>query len=119
MNINYESVVDSRGFTYINEYTISPVDRAQISFKHNSTIRKEENSPGWKIHISIQDENDEAIRVAFNRIVLVMIKHGVAMAKFLKTTCLVTSAPALEPLKRSDFRQGRVKNLFLNRSLRW
>ncbi len=87
MNIDYESIVGSDRATEVGQYVISPVDNTQISVKHCSILGKEEESAGWKIHISIDDQNDENIRVTFNRVVPIMMRYSLGMAKFLKTTC--------------------------------
>ncbi len=87
MNITYEQVLTAKKITEAGEYVISPVDSTQISVKHQSAIDHESESPGWKIHISIDDHNDN-IKEAFNRLLPIMIKHNLGMAKFMKTSCL-------------------------------
>jgi hypothetical protein len=78
------------------------------TFECEKRLKNEPNPPGWKLHISIDDENDNMER-AWNTAVYILIHHNVSFAKFI----LITSE---KDKKEREYECGRHFTIYVEQN---
>lgn len=82
MNCTYEEA--ERSIQVIGDYTLSPLRKDEFTLKHRNVEGHEGLTRGWKIHISIDDSDEENIKRALFLVVPLLMGNNIALAKFLK-----------------------------------
>ncbi|MDQ2993883.1 MAG: hypothetical protein M3R00_02910 [Pseudomonadota bacterium] len=103
--LQYQSV-KAVGFVKYGDYVLTYYRKEHIMLKH-ATVDESETR-GWKFHISINISNVNIVEDVWNLLAPILIKHGIKLAKFIKSEIADPEAEADSP------KAGRQVTIFAN-----
>lgn len=82
--ITYDSLVNEHGSVQVGEYLLKAVGKDFLTLVKTSYDDNAQDLNGWKFHISLDESNEEKLKLVFELLTPILMENGVSIAKFKK-----------------------------------